>query len=92
MVPKAILAVRLRHPGGDAEGVVLVAGAALTGEATTPKGWINLCDGRLSGRDIPPVERPEVHPPSKFPANEAQPRDARVCGFRDRSLNVEVKD
>ena len=88
---KATVPVGARQPGGDAEGVVLIAGAALVGEAAAPQGRIDLGDGRASGRNVPAVERPEMHARPKPLADEAQPRNPGVGGFRDRSLHIEMK-
>src|SRR5262249_6682251 len=38
------------------------------------------------------VEWPEMHARPEPPANEQQPRDTSVGGFRDRPLHVEMKD
>src|SRR5207253_1479966 len=57
---EAAVPVGARKPRGDAEGVVLIARAALIGEAAAPEGRVDLGDGRAPGRDVPTIERPEM--------------------------------
>ena len=51
----------------------------------------NKVDGRPPGRNIPAVERPEMHAGAEALADEAQPGNPCMGGFRHRSLHVEVK-
>ena len=66
--------------------------AASRREAAAPKRRIDLGDGRAPGRNVPTVERPEMGTRSEPLADEAQPGNAGMGGFRHRSLHVEMKD
>jgi len=46
---------------------------------------------RAPRRDVPTVERPEMHASADALADEAQPGDPCMGGFRHRSLHIEVK-
>ena len=81
---QAAIPVRHSQPGGDAEGIVLVARATSTREAKAPEGRINFRDRRAAGRHFPSIEGPEVHARAQPLAQEPQPGDARVGG-RGRS-------
>jgi len=70
---------------------VLVASAALVREAARPQGRIDLGNRRMPGRNVPAVERPEMHTLPELPPDEAQPRNPGMGGFRHRALHVEVK-
>jgi hypothetical protein len=78
--------------GGDAQCVLLVAGALTPGEAARPQCRIDFRDGGSAGRYGPPVERPEMHARLELLADEAQPRDAGMGGLCHRSLHIEVKN
>ena len=70
---------------------MLIAVAAFAGEAAAPQRRIDLGDGRTPGRNVPAVERPEMHARPEPLADEAQPGNPGMGGFRHRSLHVEMK-
>jgi len=64
---KAAVAVGMREPGRNVVGVVLIRVPSLAGEGAAPKRRIHLRYRRASSRDVPAVERPEMHtPPNQF--------------------------
>jgi hypothetical protein len=54
------------HPSGDRIGVVLVGVTSLDLEASAPQPRINLPHHRLSTRNVPAVERPEMDPAAQL--------------------------
>jgi hypothetical protein len=68
---KVAVLVGVRQPRCDAVGVVLVIGAGLSVETTTPERRIDFGNGRASRRYIPAIERPEMHARPEFLADEA---------------------
>ena len=79
-------------PSGDVVGVVLVDGAALAREAPAPHGGVDLGDGGPAGRNIPPVERPEMNARPQPLPDEPQPRNSGARRLRHRPLHVEMKN
>jgi hypothetical protein len=71
---------------------VLVGTPRLAGKDAAPQRWLDLRDSRAPDRNVPAVERPEMHPLSKLLADEAQPGNAGVGRFRHRTLHVEMKN
>ena len=45
-----------------------------------------------TGRNLPAVERPEMHAVFDTLPDESEPRNTSVCGFRYRPLYVELED
>src|SRR5215510_9028445 len=78
---KAAVAVGTREPGRNAVGVVLIRVPSLAGEGAAPKRRIHFCYSRASSRDVPAVERPEMHTLPKLLPDEAQPRNPGMGGF-----------
>ena len=52
---------------------MLVGRATVVGEAPPPQGRIDLGYGRASGRNLPPIKRPEMDPGAEALAEKAQP-------------------
>jgi hypothetical protein len=69
-------------------GGLASAGGALA--AASPELFTRLHHRRAPGRDVPSIERPEMHAGPEPLANEAQPGNPGMGGFRHRSLHVEV--
>jgi hypothetical protein len=89
---EATILIDAAQPSGDTVGVVLITRPFLTIEAATPQRWINLDDGGAAMRDVPSVERPEMHSRTKPLANETQPGNASVGRFSHCPLHIEVKN
>jgi hypothetical protein len=71
---------------------VLVASPAFASEATVSQRGIDLGDYGAPGRNIPAIERPEMHALADTLADEPQPGDAKIGGFCHQSLYVEMKN
>ena len=84
--------IGMGHPGGGAEGIVLVGRAAFRSEAALPQCWIDLGDSGAASGYVPTVEGPEVDLCSEALADETQPGNSCVRRLRDLPLNIKVKD
>src|SRR5207237_4057557 len=71
---------------------VLIPGTALAGKVAAPQRRIDLGDRGSPARNVPSVERPEMHAAAQLPANEAKPGNSGMGGFRYRSRHVEMED
>ena len=81
---KGPVSISLGKPGGDREGIMLIPGAVSAGVSLAPKRGIDLGDGGFARRNLPPIKGPEMHARAELMADEAQPGDAGIGGFRDR--------
>ena len=79
---EATVLVGAGEPGGDAVGVMLITRPVLTSKAATPKCRIDLGYSGTPSRNVPAVERPEMHTLTELLADEAQPRNSGMRGFR----------
>src|SRR5690554_55014 len=70
---------------------MLVAGSVVIGEGTRPNRGIYLGYRRPTTWDVPAIKGPEMHAGAKALADEAQPGNAGMGGFRHRSLHIEMK-
>ena len=70
---------------------MLVLRAVRASKAAAPQRRIDLGNGGTPSRNIPAVERPEMHALAQPLADEAQPRNPGMGGFCYRSLHVEMK-
>ena len=68
---EAAVSVRLGKPGGDGEGIMLIAGAVGAGVGVAPERGIDLGDGGFARRNLPPVKGPEMHARAELLADEA---------------------
>ena len=89
---KGPVSISLGKPGGDGEGIMLIAGAVGAGVGVAPERGIDLGDGGFARRNLPPIKGPEMHARAELLADEAQPRDAGMGGFGNRALHIEMKD
>ncbi|GBL38872.1 hypothetical protein EMGBD2_01300 [Nitrospirota bacterium] len=89
---KTVVPVGAGKPRGNAEGVMLIRCAIVYCELTTPQRRIGFGDSRMPSLHVPPVKRPEVNARAKVVTHVAQPRDARVGGFRHRTLYIEMEN
>ncbi len=89
---KAAVPVRLGKPGGDGEGIMLIAGEVAGGEAVLPERGIDLGDGGFSLWNFPSIKGPEMHARAELLADEAQPGDTgkpAATGLTSRRLASE---
>ena len=81
---KGPVSISLGKPGGDGEGIMLIAGAVGAGVGVAPERGIDLGDGGFTLRNFPSIKGPEMHARAQPLAQEAQPGDAGMGG-RGRS-------
>ena len=68
---------------------MLVPRAVRASEAVVPQSGIDLGNGGAPGRNVPAVERPEVHALAQPLADVAEPRNTGMSGCRDLSIYSE---
>lgn len=86
------IAISLAHPRRNCIRIVLVAATILACERPAPKRWVHLHDRRVSGRNMPAVEWPEVKRALDPPPEKKQPLQASVRGLRHGAVDVETED
>ena len=89
---KAAIPIGVGKPGGDGEGIMLIAGAVGAEVGVAPERGIDLGNGGFTPRNLPPVKGPEMYARAELLADEAQPGDARMGGLGDGALHIEMKD
>jgi len=89
---KASVRIRAAQPFGCREGVLLVGRSPFAWESPVPQRRIYFRNRGAVGRHAPPVERPEMDTHVGAMPDVAQPRNARVRGFRHRPLHVEMEN
>jgi Transposase DDE domain group 1 len=65
---ESAVAIGARQSSGDAEGIVLIGGAALAREAATPQRWIDLRNDRTACENVPSSEWPKMYAVAEVPA------------------------
>jgi hypothetical protein len=67
---------------------MLIGGTIRTGKPAAPKRGVNFRDDGTAGRDFPSVKGPEMDSIIQISAEETEPGESGVGGFRHRPLNV----
>src|SRR6266702_680359 len=73
--------IALTQPSRSSIGVLLVRIAAITREAVAPQCRIYLRHYRIACRNLPAVDRPDMHAISGLNAEIMQPWNSRMRGF-----------